>query len=196
MPNTILEISGKIAGIIIALSYIPYVVAILRRKTSPNRASWFIWVATNFLILGSYYLSGARSTVWLPLAFAVGSSMIAILSIWFGEGGWTPLDRFCLIVVGINIVLWFLLKTPQVVLFVGILNGLLGTLPTIKKSYLRPQTESKLAWVMCFIGSIANIIAIDNWNFSIAIYPAVTFFEVGIIVFLLFLGSNRVMAKS
>ena len=97
--------------------------------------------------------------------------MIAILSVWFGEGGWTLLDRFCLIVVGIDIVLWFLLKTPQAVLLVGILNSLLGTLPTIKKSYLRPQTESKLAWGMCFIGSIANIIAIDNWNFSIAMYP-------------------------
>ena len=118
----------------------------------------------------------SEETVWLPLAFVVGPSMIAILSVWFGEGGWTLLDRFCLIVVGIDIVLWFLLKTPQAVLLVGILNSLLGTLPTIKKSYLRPQTESKLAWGMYFIGSIANIIAIDNWNFSIAMYPVSIFF--------------------
>ena len=196
MPVTITELVGKFAGIIVALSFVPYITSILRRKTSPNRASWFIWTSTNFLILGSYYLSGAKSTVFLPLAFAVGSSMIAILSIWYGDGGWTLLDRFCLIVVGLSIALWFLLKTPQAVLFVGILNGLLGTLPTIKKSYLRPQTESKLAWGMCFIGSIANIIAIDNWSFSIVIYTVSIFFEVGIIVFLLFLCPHRVMAKS
>lgn len=196
MSFAITELVGKFAGIIVFLSYIPYVVAILKHKTSPNRASWFIWASTNFLILGSYYLSGAKSTIWLPLVFVIGTSMIAILSVWFGEGGWTPLDRFCLIVVGIGIALWFILKTPQVILLVGILNGLMGTLPTIKKSYLRPQTESKLAWGMCFIGSIANIIAIDNWNFSIAIYPVFIFFEVGIIVFLLFLGPNRVMARS
>lgn len=134
----------------------------------------------------------------MPLAFVFGTSVIAILSIWFGEGGWTLLDRSCLIVVGLDISLWFLLKNPQIILFVGMLNGLLGTLPTIKKSYLRPQTENKLAWGMCFIGSVANIIAIDNWNFSIAIYPVSIFFEVGIVVFLLFLSPHRVrvMAKS
>jgi hypothetical protein len=191
MPVTILELAGKFAGIVVALSYVPYIVGILRRKAHPNRASWFIWACTNFLIAGSYYLSGAKDTLWVSLAFMAGSSVIAILAIWFGEEGWALLDKSCLIGAGLNIALWFIFKNPQVILFVAISNVFLGMLPTFKKTYLRPQSEPKLAWVMCFIGSIANIIAIDNWNFSIATYPIVTFFEVGIVVFLLFLSPHR-----
>ena len=193
MSFTFTELAGKIAGIMVALSYIPYIVGILRRKTHPSRASWFIWASTNFLISGSYYLSGAKDTLWISLAFMFGSSVIAIMSIWFGEGGWELLDRLCLVGAGLGIVLWFILKNPQVVLFVSIFNIFLGMLPTFKKAHFNPQHESNLAWGMCFIGSIANIIAIDNISFSIATYPIVTFLEVGIIVFLLFLSPHRKM---
>jgi len=195
MPVTIAELVGKIAGILTILAYIPYIHAIVRRKTSPNRATWFIWAFVSFIMLISYYLSWARNTIWLPLGYAVGSSMIAILSIRYGEGGWTIFDRSCLIGVGLSIALGFMLKSPQVVLFSNILNDFFGMLPTIKKSYLRPQYENKLAWIMFFAGSAANIIAIDNWNFSIATYPIFLFCEIGIVVGLLFLSPHK-MAKS
>ena len=196
MPITIIELAGKLAGIIAVLAYIPYIIAILRNKTSPNRATWFIWALVSFIMLISYYLSGARNTIWLPLGYVIGSSVIAILSIWYGEGGWTILDRSCLLGAGASIALGIVLKIPQVVLFTNILNDFFGMLPTIKKSYLRPQSENKLAWIMFFTGSAANIVAVDNWNFSIATYPIVLFCETGIIIFLLFLSPHRVMAKS
>ena len=191
MPVAITELAGKMAGIIAISAYLPYIVAILRRKTSPNRATWFIWAFVSFIMLVSYYLSGARDTIWLPLSYAVGSSLIAILSIRYGEGGRTILDRSCLFGAGLSIVLGIFLKSPQVVLFTNILNDFFGMLPTIKKSYLRPQYENKLAWIMFFAGSTANIVAVDNWNFSIATYPIFLFFETGVVVLLLFLSPHK-----
>ena len=196
MSFTITELAGKIAGVLAVLAYIPYIYAIIRRKTSPNRATWFIWAFVSFIMLISYYLSGARSTIWLPLGYAIGSSVIAILSIRCGEGGWTIFDRSCLLGAGLSVVLGFVLKNPQVVLFTNILNDFFGMLPTIKKSYLRPHNENELAWIMFFAGSVANVVAIDNWNFSIATYPVFLFCETGTIVFLLFFSPRRAMAKS
>mgnify|MGYP001585981149 FL=1 len=136
MPITIIELAGKLAGIIAVLAYIPYIIAILRNKTSPNRATWFIWALVSFIMLISYYLSGARNTIWLPLGYVIGSSVIAILSIWYGEGGWTILDRSCLLGAGASIALGIVLKIPQVVLFTNILNDFFGILPTIKNLIL------------------------------------------------------------
>ena len=48
---------------------------------------------------------------------------------------------------------------------------------------------------MFFTGSAANIVAVDNWNFSIATYPVFLFCETGAIVFLLFLSPHRVKVK-
>lgn len=196
MPTVFLELAGKAAGVMSVVAYAPYIVAILGGKTKPNRATWFIWTFVSFIMLISYYLSGARNTIWLPLGYAIGSSVVAFLSIRYGEGGWTILDRSCLVGAGISIVIGLLLKSPQVVLFTNILNDFFGMLPTIKKSYLRPQHENKFAWVIFFAGSVLNIIAIENWNFSIATYPVFLFFETGIVVLLLFLTPHRVMAKS
>lgn len=196
MSTVVFELSGKMAGIMAILAYVPYIIAILRHKTHPNRATWFIWAFVSFIMLISYYLSGARNTIWLPLAYVVGSSVIAFLSVWYGEGGWTILDRSCLLGAGLSIVLGLVLKSPQVVLFTNILNDFFGMLPTIKKSYLRPQHENKLAWIMFFAGSVLNIIAIENWNFSIATYPVFLFCETGIVVVLLFLSPHRAIEST
>lgn len=185
MPVTFFDAVGKAAGVIAIAAYLPYVVAIVRRQTSPNRATWFIWAFVSFIMLISYYLSGARNTIWLPLAYAVGSSVVALLSIWYGEGGWTILDRSCLAGAGLSVVLGIVFKNPQLALFTSILNDFFGMLPTIKKSYLRPAGENKSAWIMFFVGSVLNIVAIENWNFSIASYPVFLFFETGTVVILL-----------
>ncbi len=43
-----------------------------------------------------YYGVGGRETMWVPLSFIAGPLLVWILSIWYGEGGWTKFDRWCL----------------------------------------------------------------------------------------------------
>ncbi len=166
------EIIGILAGVFSLLAYVPYVFSIIRRKTRPSRSSWWIWSLVGFLAAASYYSAGARSTMWVPVVFFVLPLVVAILSIKFGEGtGLSKIDEICLLGALLSVVVWIILKSASLALFVNIFIDFLGFLPTFHKTYLNPFHENKYSWILFFVGSVLNILAIESFSLVIASYP-------------------------
>ena len=139
----------------------------------------------------SYYCNGARLTIFLPLAYAIGSTLVAILSIFYGIGGWGKLDRVCLATVALSLVVWWYFDSPFIALLMNMIVDSTGSIPTIKKVYLHPGSEDKTAWSLFFIGSAMNILAINRWTWGIAFYPVVLLALIGTIFFFLFLKKEN-----
>ncbi len=180
------KIFGLIAGILSILAYIPYISSILKGSTKPNRASWLIWLVMNIIILASYHSSGAESTIFVLVSYSIGTIIVALLSLKYGEGGWTSFDRTCLIISAVGLLLWFIFNSPLPALLINIAVDMTGALPTIRKVYCNPQIESKSAWLLFFAGSIANLVAIDKFEFAIVVYPVAMFLIIGAVFFLVF----------
>jgi hypothetical protein len=162
---------GAIAGMLSLAGFIPYWWAIWQHKTCPNRATWWIWTMVGVMIAISYRAIGADSTMWVPISYVIGPLGTAVLSIKFGEGGWTKLDRTCLLGVGIGLILWGVARSPDLTLGMNIGIDFLGALPTIRKSIHDPYSEDQFSWLLFALSSIVNLLAIDQWGWSIAIYP-------------------------
>jgi hypothetical protein len=177
----IASVAGKLAGIISLAAYAPYILSILRKETKPNRASWIIWAVVSTIIALSYREAGASYAFLAPVGYVVGSTIVFILSIKYGVGGWTPFDRKCLIGAATSLVLWKIFDSPMSALLINLLINLLGTLPTARKAWYQPQTESKVAWSLFFLGSIVNLFAVENWTLSMAVYPVSMIFLIGIV---------------
>lgn len=180
MPD-IASIAGKLAGIISLSAYAPYILSILRKQTKPNRASWIIWALVSTIIALSYREAGASYAFLTPVGYVVGSTIVFILSIRYGVGGWTPFDRKCLIGAAISLVIWHIFNSPMSALLINLLINLLGTLPTARKAWYQPETESKVFWSLVSLGSIVNLFAVENWTFSMAVYPVSMIFLIGIV---------------
>jgi hypothetical protein len=174
-------LAGWIAGALSLLAFVPYIVAILRGQTTPNRATWWIWTTTGGVLLASYYFSGAETTIWVAVSYFVASLATAVLSIPYGEGGWTRLDRGCLLGAGTGLLLWWLFDSPVVALVATLGVDFSGAIPTIRKAYLAPHTEDRLAWALFIAGNTFNLLAVDRWEFAIAIYPIYMFLASGTI---------------
>ncbi len=180
------SILGITAGVLSAIGWIIYNVDILRKKTRPNRSTWSILTFLGILIFFSYYDSGARDTIWVTLAYVLGPLLTALLSIfYYGEGGWTPFDKKCLLFVGISFMIWLAFRVyfPQIALPILIISlgiDFVGLLPTIKKSWENPRFENPPAWFLESLSSFINLFAITTWSvtiesFSIWIYPVYLF---------------------
>jgi len=163
--------AGKVAGVLSLAAFVPFVIAILRKKARPSRASWFIWAVVGLMLGASYFSSGARNTMWVPISYIIGPITIAILSIPYGEGGWTRFDRFCLGTSALSLVLWIIFKDPLIALCINIFIDVLGALPTIRKVYKDPASEDKLTWLLFGSGNLANLFAVESLKFSIVSYP-------------------------
>ncbi len=177
----IASIAGKLAGIISLAAYAPYIRSILRKETKPNRASWIIWAIVSTIIALSYREAGASYAFLAPIGYVIGSTIVFILSIRHGVGGWTPFDRRCLIGAAISLVLWWAFNSPMSALLINLFINLLGTLPTLKKVWYQPETESKVAWSLFSLGTLINLFAIEKWIFSMAVYPVSMLFLVGMV---------------
>jgi hypothetical protein len=180
------QVAGILAGVTALIDFIAYDVSILRGKTRPNRATWFILTVVGILITASYYSVGARDTLWMPIGYTVGPFIAFLLSIKYGEGGWTTFDKVCLFTAMISVIFWYLSGSALIALLINIFIDFLGMLPTIKKSYLDPNSEELHPWVITFIAGILNLLAISTFNFDIIIYPIYMFLVNGVVVFFLF----------
>lgn len=173
---------GKIAGFISILAFIPYFHSILKGQTKPNRITWWIWTLLGILLYFSYKEAGAKETLWVPLIYIIAPLITAILSIKYGVGGWTTFDLVCLLGALASTFLWIISGSPTVALILFLLIDLFGALPTIKKAYVVPEQESKLAWFLMCLANCVNLFAVQDFQFSILIYPLYMFI-IGSIIF-------------
>ena len=61
----------------------------------------------------------------------------------------------------------------------------MGFIPTYKKAYLKPKSESRLAWIISSAATLLNLLAVNSWQLNIALYPVYLFvFNTAVLVLL------------
>ncbi len=183
MPN-VHQIMGIAAGIVSLIAFIPYITSTIRGNTKPNRATWWIWTVVGVLLASSYRYSGATNTIWVSISYILGPFVAALVSIKYGEGGWTRLDRCCILGALVSLGLWWFFDSALIGLIAGLFIDFFGSIPTIRKSYLEPGKENRLAWMLAFSANAINLFAIDKVDFVLMIYPLYMFIAVGVITVL------------
>lgn len=180
---------GKIAGVLAILGYVPYLISVVRQKTTPNPATWWVWAILGGIVFSSYYAAGNRGdSLWVPLGYVVGPLLIAILSVRFGRNAFGRFENFCLVGAAASLGLWQLSGSPLVALIFLLLVDFLGFLPTLKKTYFEPDSEDLLSWIVFGVANTLNLFAIEQWNYATAVYPLYLFCLPTIILVLILRG--------
>jgi hypothetical protein len=109
--------------------------------------------------------------IWIALSYVLGPFTIAMLSLWYGDGKWTLLDKTCLLGALSSAVLWMYSRSAPTALALNIVIDFLGLLPTIEKCFRRPWSENRAAWCLAALATVLNVFAIDQWTFAHAAYP-------------------------
>ena len=180
------EAIGKISGFIIAMASIPYIVSIFKNGTRPSRTTWWIWTMLSILISLSYHESGASNTLWVPIVYVGDQLIVALISLTrYGEGGRGKLDIACMTGAFIGVLLWWLSGSAVLALAAFISADLFGSVPTIEKSRIRPESEDIFAWVMTVTGNTLNIFAAERLVPEILAYPFYAAITSGVILYFL-----------
>lgn len=185
-------ILGVIAGVIAFSAYIVYIVSILKGKSKPSRATWWIWSFMGLVLALSYYYSGAENTIWVPIVEFIGPLSIAILSIKYGEGGLEDkTDLVCMFGAFVSILVWIIFDNPVLALVTNLFIDTFALIPTIKKTYLRPEGEDFWAWFGTGLADTINLFAIERFTFGIMVYPIYMLVSDLIIIVLIIFGKSR-----
>ena len=177
---------GLCSGLLILGSYVLYIVATIRKQTKPNRATWFMLATISVVIAATYKDVGAESTLYAAIGSAVGTVAIAILSIWYGTGGWSKLDRFCILIASASLLIYFLSASPLLTLILSLVMDGAALVPTIQHARKTPHEEDRLAWTLTVLGDFLAVVAIDHWTFGVALYPIYMVAINGLVLFYLY----------
>lgn len=171
-----------IAGLFLIGGYLPYIYEVIKKTTIPNRASWIIWSLSTIILLFGVKYTGTTEAIWVPIADALGCTIIFILSIFRGTGGWKWTDRISFLICIASLIVWWYTSDPFIALVTNLAIYVCGYIPTIKKAHENPKTESFLAWTLFFIGVILNLVTViigQDRGIVVWLYPIVLLFTVG-----------------
>lgn len=175
MSDSFATFLGVSAAVINSVGFFPYLFDVLKRKTKPERASWWIWTALGVIGLIASFSAGFTWGLIFVTAQTISVSAIAILSIWYGYGRLHRRDYISLFFAAVGIVLWQLTSQPIVALLIVVAIEATGLWLTLDKTWKNPYTETKIAWILSAISGGLALVSIQSTELTKIVYPAYLF---------------------
>ncbi len=144
-----------------------YVRDTLRGRTKPNRVSWALWGAAPIAGVLIALLEGNTSWALLPVFMAGFVPVLVLLSSYFNEHAYWHLDRFDYVCGGfgvISLVMWLWASQPVVAVVMLVLTDGLAAVPTIRKAWSSPETETSAAYFAALFGGTAALVNVQQWT--------------------------------
>ena len=171
------ETIGLISGILVVLSVVPYAIRTYEGKIKPNITSWSIWSVLGLALLLTYKSSGAEANIW-PAVFGFTNPTLVTLLALRHRHTWekpTIVDKSCLVVGIMAIVLWFFVhhdkQVVQYALYIAILADLCAAIPTIYLVWRNPEVDRPFAWALFAVGYGLGALAITEHTFANYVLP-------------------------
>jgi len=164
------SVLSVLSGIVILIAFFPYIRAIVRKETSPRKATWLVWAAGDWIVLSGMLAKGTISG--LIAAACLGATTIFFLSLRYGEPGWSNRDKICLSLSGLAIVLWQYFGESNLGIAFSLLSLAVAAWPTYVSAWERPQNEDAKGWIIFNISSFLGVLAIGHLTFADVAPPA------------------------
>lgn len=162
---------GIIAAIIGIGCFIPYVRDTFLRKTKPHIYTWLIWTILQVTGVIAMYNNNAGIGA---LALAIGALLCAftfLLCFKYGSKNITLFDTFCLIGALAATLIYFFLHNPLFSIILVSVIDFTGFLPTLRKAYHKPYSETLAMYVFFAVSSLFSVLALSSYSAITLIYP-------------------------
>lgn len=165
-----------ISSIITFIGYSIYVIDIFKKKTEPHLYSWLIWTILPIIGVLSQFKDSSGYGSWGLITGCFFCTIIFLLSFKYGTKNITNFDISCLIASLFAIFIYINLKNPIWSIITVSIIDFIGFLPTFRKAYIKPFSETPITFGTMGISHLLSLLALQNYTFTTIFYLAVLFF--------------------
>lgn len=165
------EIYGALSAIVEVLCFIPYYIGIFRGSVKPHLFTWALWCLMSGIIFAAQYVEGAGPGAWMTGMNAVVCLAVALLSLRQGMKYITRIDIVLLVIALLAIPLWQMTHTPLWSVIILCIIDVIAFMPTIRKSWFAPRTESILTYMGGVISCSLALAALEHVNLVTVLFP-------------------------
>lgn len=171
MPEIKIIIS-IIAVFLTFVGYIPYLRDTVKGKTLPHVYTWFIWGLVTAIAYALQVNGGAGVGSWVTLTVAILAFIVFGLGMHNGKKDITKSDTVFFILSFVALFLWLFAQQP--ILSIALVSSLdmLGFIPTIRKSWNKPFTETLFTYELNAFRHGLSFLALEQYSIVTWLYPA------------------------
>ncbi len=189
--HSIKIVSAVLSILIGVAAFIPYIRDIFLKQTKPHIYTWLIWSITQGVaVFGLWYGNGGPGSIELTIGtFLV--FLIFLFSLRHGTKDITISDTIVFIIALFAIAAWKLLHNPALAIFMVSAIDAFGYIPSYRKIWKEPHSETVLSWTLFAFGNLFAILALTEYNALTLTYLITITTCNFILVFLCLLRRNR-----
>lgn len=167
------------------ISPISYTKSMMAGKAKPHRVTRLIvWLASIAGLLGVIHSTNKAGIIFAAIFFSRASYLL-IMSLIFGVGGASRLDKSCLLIGVLALVGYFITGSGLLAISLGILADLFGYIPTFVKTWRDPKSEDPVFFGIESLASLFAVFAI--WELRVDIlFPIYFMLCGGTVIFLIY----------
>ena len=164
------EILGAAAVVCEIASAILYYRDIYRGNTKPHLYTMIIWAILAGIVFAGSLVAGAGPGAWGTGATFLFCASLVPIAYYRGTTDITRMDRIFLIAALAAIAPWLISKNPLWSVVLATFIDWLGMLPTMRKTYNAPNSESLPSWILAVARSVMQLAALSTYNVTTLIY--------------------------
>lgn len=161
-------------GIVInAIGLSSYFLDTIKGKIKPNKVSFALWSLAPLIAFLAEFKQGVGIQSLMVLSTGLFPIIILIGTFLNKKAYWkiTKFDLYCGAFSLVGLLLWQVTKVGNIAIFFSILADGLAYVPTIRKAYTNPETESAWPWFAVALNGLFTLLTIKSWNFANSAFP-------------------------
>lgn len=145
-----------------------YLASILIGRAKPNPVTWFFWGLTPLIAFAAQVSSGFSVDALVTLTLSLGPLAIFLTAFIKHRKLWkfTTSTFVCALLAALGVVLWQITDDPVLATIFSIFADISASMPTVIKSYLKPETECAVPYLISMASMATTLLTINDWSFT------------------------------
>lgn len=158
------QLLSVIAVVLTFVSYVPYYRDIIRKKTHPHVYTWSLWALLTVLIIALQIKGGAGPAIFVTAAAGLLCIGVIVLSLRTGKKDITLSDKVVAILGLVAIGFWLIIDQPVVSIILVVIADMLAFIPTVRKSWNKPYSETLSLYVTNTLRFSLALVAVKEYT--------------------------------
>lgn len=159
-----------IASLLALVGNIPYLRDVIKGKVQPHPYTWFVWTLVSCVVFFGQVAKGAGIGAIPTAVSEIFTLIIFLLSLKYGFKNPPKADKYFLIFALLGLVPWFLTNDPTISVIVVVSIDLIAFIPTLKKAYRHPKSETSLLYGTNALRHFLALGALGSYNIATVLH--------------------------
>lgn len=164
------DIFAIVAAILAIAGNLPYIRDAFTRRVKPHPFTWLVWTIVSAIVFFGQLTKGAGIGA-LPAGIAeIFTIIIFLFSLQYGFKYVKRSDVYFLAAALLGIIPWIIFDNPTASVIIAVAIDLIAFVPTIRKTYRHPETETPILYGSNVIRHILTLFSLQAYNIATTLH--------------------------